>query len=316
VASRAQRRITDFNEDPTFSPVPLSLIFPLFSAFDTSTSNPNRIIEYTYVATGDGKGNVKDVIINPHLTTSLTVTYTYDALGRVTKVNRPDGEDVLFDLSKMGDLEKLSIPTDTTAVIDHSFTYDETHTVDTYVTPENVGAGAGGVDLVYDTDLYDNGALKQSSTPAGLTTVYEHDAGASGTIGYDSSTATFIAGQLDVVDLPGTEGEIVYTYTTENKPSKIELDRDEDGTAEETVEFTYDGNVPLSVTYKGTLGGTTGVVVSSVLNDGDLSLASTTYAGVTDSFAYDDDGLLEEVSNTGATWTLDRLNGVYEVWGV
>lgn len=127
-------------------------------------------------------------------------------------------------------------------------------------------------------------------------------------INYSGTTdsAYFIKGQLDTVDLPGAEGEIVYTYTTENKPSKIELDRDEDGTAEETVEFTYDGNVPLSVTYKGTLGGTTGVVVSSVLNDGDLSLASTTYAGVTDSFTYDDDGLLEQVSNTGATWTLDR----------
>jgi hypothetical protein len=68
----------------------------------------------------------------------------------------------------------------------------------------------------------------------------------------------------------------------------VSLDRDEDGTAEETGTFAHDGDVAISVTFSGTLSQT----VSSTYNDLNLSLASSTYAGVTENFSYDDDDLL------------------------
>ena len=252
-----------------------------------SVTTANRIVRVTYVASGDGKGNINTIEINND--SSTEVDYDYDSLGRLTSVTRADGEVISADLSKMGDVESLKLPTDTTATKDHDYTYDRRHTTDTYTTPKG---------YVYSADYNDDGSLKSSTSPTNTTTVNQD----AGTAGYlddaETEAATFIKGVLDNIDLPGSEGKISFTYTTNNKPNVISLDRNEDGTAEETVTFAYNGSVPTSVTFGGTLSQT----LSTTYNDDDLSVNSATYAGVTKNFTYDDDGLLL----TAGTFTINR----------
>ena len=78
----------------------------------------------------------------------------------------------------------------------------------------------------------------------------------------------------------------------------VSLDRDEDSVAEETVSFAYDGNLPTSVTFAGTVNQT----VSNVYRNLDLAVTSTSYAGVTKAFSYDNDGLLL----TAGSFTINR----------
>ena len=59
------------------------------------------------------------------------------------------------------------------------------------------------------------------------------------------------------------------------------------------IDFTYDGNLLTSVEYSGTINQT----ITNTYRDNDLALTSTAYAGTTDSYLYDDDGLLIDSGN-------------------
>ena len=197
---------------------------------------------------------------------SKTTTYTNDVMGRITGVSRPDGGTLGFTYDDNGNMTILTNPSD----IDHTHTFNGVNLPDSYETPLS-----GSYQYFYDADR----RLITTTFPSGkeINNIY---------------TTT----QLTQVQTP--EGNIDYTYVCTDLVDTVSK-------GSESIAYTYDGSLPTSMTYSGTLN----QGLSYTYNN-DFFVNSVSYAGATESYAYDQDNML-----TGAgdyTITRNAQNGLAE----
>lgn len=198
---------------------------------------------------------------------NLTTRFVNDNAGRVVHIDRPDGTTLDFDFDENGNMTVLT----NASGVSHSFSYNEVDLATSYGTPLS-----GDYGFVYDNDR----RLTRKDFPSGQAIYWDY------------------ADPLDASDksrlwrIRTPEYNIDYTYACGSKIKSIT-----NGT--ESIIYDYDGKLITSETLAGILNQT----LSYTYNN-DFNLSSMTYADSTESFSYDDDGLL-----TGAGgFTISRYN--------
>jgi RHS repeat-associated protein len=222
----------------------------------TSITTGTRQSRFAY----DSRGNLAS-ITDPE---SQTTCYSYDAVGRMTGIDRPDGSSVGFAYDRNGNMTVLTNP----ASIDHGFGYNTVNLNSSYNTPLS-----GSCSYVYDRDR----RLTRVNFPSGkqITNVYQ-------------------GGVIQEIQTP--EGYIDLTYVCGSKVASITKGVEE-------VSYGYDGPLVTGENLSGTLDESL-----TYRYNNDFNLSSFTYGGGTESYTYDNDGLL-----TGAgrfTIVRDAGNGL------
>lgn len=143
-----------------------------------------------------------------------TTSFTHDAVGRVTRVDRTDGGSVSFTHDGNGNMTMLTTPLS----IDHAFGYNSVNRNTSYSAPLS-----GVYSYEYDKDR----RLIRTNFPSGKQIVKIYD-----------------KNRLTRVRTP--EGDIDYTYLCGSKVESIKK-------GAESISLAYDGNLLTSVTMAGTL---------------------------------------------------------------
>jgi RHS repeat-associated protein len=192
--------------------------------------------------------------------------YAYDPVGRITSITRPDTSVLRFDYDSGGNLTVLTTP----ATINHGFGYNKVNDQSSYTTPLS-----GSYQYIYDKEK----KLTEINYPSGqqITNTYENS-------------------RLARITTP--EGAIDFSYLCGDTVSTI-------SSSSETISFGYDGTLPTSETFSGTLNQT----LSATYNN-DFNLVDFGYAGQTVTHSYDDDGLLTGAG--GFTISRNDNNGLPE----
>jgi len=198
-----------------------------------------------------------------------TTGYSYDATGNVEAITAPDGQVTRFSYDALGRTSAQIRPDGTTV----RFAYDAAGNMTTLVTPR---------DAAHTFDADSKGARTSYDTPASGSYAYAYDA----------------AGRLDTVSTPSGRA-IDYGYTHEFLTSvssgtdTISLDRAICGRINsvqrgpERSTFTYDGTLPLTETRSGAA-----IATLAWTYNADFAPVSFSYAGATQTYAHDDDGLV------------------------
>ncbi|ABW66962.1 RHS repeat-associated core domain-containing protein [Desulfosudis oleivorans] len=198
---------------------------------------------------------------------SLTTYFTNDLAGRVTHIARPDGTNLGFEYDANGNMTVLTNPSN----VDHLFGYNGVDLNAFYTTPLS-----GSYSYLYDKDR----RLVQKDFPSGQSIYWD----------YTNPSDAADKSRLWRVITP--EGDIDYTYLCGSKVESV-------STATEAIAYGYDGKLVTSETLYGTINKT----LSYTYNE-DFNVESFTYAGATEGYVYDNDGLL-----TGAGgFTISRYN--------
>ena len=212
----------------------------------------------------DTKGRLTSTTTNTKQT-----AFTYNAQGFLESVTDPENHTTTYSYDAVGRVTGINRP-DTTSIgftydnngnmtvltnpstIDHGFGYNKVNLNSSYQTPLS-----GSYSYVYDKDR----RLKQTNFPSGnqIDNIYAN-------------------GRLEQIQIP--EGNIDFTYLCGTKVGSITK-----GT--ESITYGYDGKLVTSETLNGMLNQSLGYTY----ND-DFNLTSLTYAGVTESYVYDNDDLL------------------------
>lgn len=249
----------------------------------------------------DAKGRLTSVITNTQQT-----AFTYTAQGFLESVTDPVGYTTTYTHDPIGRTTGISRPDGSSigftydkngnmtvltnpSTIDHGFGYSKVNLNSSYQTPLS-----GSYSYVYDKDR----RLKQTNCPSGnqINDIYNN-------------------GRLEQIQTP--EGNIDFTYLCGTKVGSITKGTD-------SITYGYDGKLVTSETLSGMLNQSVGYTY----ND-DFNLTSLTYAGVTESYTYDNDGLLIDAGSftisrnagnglpeavTGGSLSLNRtFNGYGEV---
>jgi len=143
-----------------------------------------------------------------------TTGYTYDDVGRVTHIDRPDSSSLLFSYDGNGNMTMVTNP----SAVNHGFGYNSVNAKDSYQTPLS-----GNYRFEYDRDRQ----LTQINYPSGI-----------------QINNVFDATRLMQVHTPETT--INYTYLCGDK-----LESMTNGT--DTITYAYDGKLLTSETINGTL---------------------------------------------------------------
>ncbi|MCP4000511.1 MAG: DUF1566 domain-containing protein [Gammaproteobacteria bacterium] len=228
-------------------------------------------ISYTY----DARGRVETVT-----TGTRTQTYFYDdavSKGAVTKSIADDGKETQFSYDAVGRVDIVTQPDLSTIDAD----YDGNDNVTVLQTPRLKDYGFGFTDV-------DN--VETETTPLTETTTYIYDKDRRLTeIIYPSGPTiktvnTYANGVLDYSDTP--QGRVDYSYGT----CGSQVDIISENWSGETVNYDYDGNLLVGVTYVGELN----QAITQKFNN-EFRVSSISYAGLImtdDSISYDDDGVL------------------------
>jgi RHS repeat-associated protein len=143
-----------------------------------------------------------------------TTSYTYDPVGRVTGINRPDGSFVGFTYDKNGNMTILTVP----VTVNHLFNYNKVNRKDVYQAPIS-----GTYSYVYDKDR----RLISTLFPSGneIKNVYD---------------------KTRLVQIQTPEESIELTYLCATKVGSITNGTD-------TITYGYDGKLVTSEIVAGTL---------------------------------------------------------------
>lgn len=236
--------------------------------------------------------------------------FDYDARGRLTSVSS-DTRESTFGYDVRGNLASVTDALGRAT----SYTHDEAGRVLGVERPDG-----STLSFAYDA----NGNLTLLDTPAGVSHTFGYNkvnldasylAPLSGTTSYTYDRDrrltrirfpsgreienTYTAGNLTRTDIP--EGATLYGYYCAGKVKSITR-----GT--EVVSYLYDGSLPTTETLAGTLGQS----ITYVYNT-DFNVSRMTYAGASNDFTYDNDGLM---TKSGA-FTIGRnaSNGLPETVG-
>ncbi|WP_428739923.1 hypothetical protein, partial [Sulfurimonas sp.] len=273
--------LRDYNNSTTTITSPESRVTTI--TYDPDTQLPIQLqvgdlkpVKYKYDAKGrikkiaQGARRVKyiyddkgNVAREINLQTDTTTSYTYDQKNRVINTTYPDGSTISFTYDPNGNMTRLTTPT-----------------------PSEFAFGYNGVNK------------KTSLTfPLGYTTHYEYDKQRRVTkvIRPSSKTITNTYNQGRLQSITTDEGVTQYAYSCGDKVSSIT-------NADETLLYTYDGELLTSQTTQGTLNQS----INYTYNN-DFEVISTTYAGVTTNYTYDNDGLLTQSGDF--TISRDPING-------
>jgi RHS repeat-associated protein len=177
----------------------------------TGVTTNSRETRFAY----DERGNLSSVT-DPE---QRTTTYTHDALGRVTGVQRPDETTLGFSYDENGNMTVLTTP----SAVGHDFGTNRVNLADSYETPLS-----GSYAYTYDRDR----RLRTIRFPSGKTIENVYD-----------------KTNLDRVLTP--EGEIDFSYLCASKVGTITM-------GAEQVSYGYDGSLVTTETLSGTIGATLG----------------------------------------------------------
>ena len=249
----------------------------------------------------DARGRLASVATNARQT-----TFTYDSEGFLASVTNPGNDTTYFKYDPVGRMTGITRPDGsyvsfaydgngnmtlltTPSSIDHAFGFNSVNLNSSYTAPMS-----GSYGFVYDRDR----RLIRVDFPSGrqINNIYETT-------------------QLTQVQTP--EGTIDFTYLCGAKIGEITNGTD-------TITYGYDGSLVTSETMGGTINQTNVYTYNA-----DFNVESITYAGSTEVYAYDNDGLLTGAGNlaiarnvdtgfpetvTGGSLTLERsFNGYGEI---
>lgn len=239
------------------------------STYDVDTllitqSSVGTLTPTTYMH--DSKGRVTQ-----ETTGSRSTNYTYDSRGNLATSTNPRGEvtsysyDIVDNLSSVTYLDGTSehfsydkngnlLTRTVPTPADHTFTYNGTDSRTNYTSPENKATTYS-----YDKSKNITAITKESGK---------------------AIASTYDKGRLVSTTTP--EGTTAYSYLFADKVGSIT-------NGSESFTYTYDGGLLTQSTQTGVLNHT---IDFSYNND--FQTTSTTYAGITESYGYDDDGLLTQ----------------------
>jgi RHS repeat-associated protein len=225
-------------------------------------------------------------------------TYGYDPRGRLTSIST-DTRQSIFTYNPEGFLESITDPESQTTTYEYDptgrvtainrpdggsvgFTYDKNGNMMVLTNPVDVNHGfgfnkvnrnssyttplSGSYSYIYDKDR----RLIQTNFPSGKQ-IFKI---------YDKT-------RLSQIQTP--EGNVDFTYLCSTKMDSITK-------GAESITYGYDGKLVTSETLSGTLNKALGYTY----ND-DFDVSSFTYAGQTENFSYDNDGLLDSAGNFNIT---------------
>lgn len=196
-----------------------------------------------------------------------TATFDYEADGRLTHKTLFDGRRIAFTYDTDGDLTSVTPPGRPA----HLFTFTPIDQGDSYTSP-----GGGVTQLQYNRDHQ-------------VTAINRPDGGVI-TNTYDS------AGRVAAVSTPSGVYGLTYSGTSGN-PETIT------GPSGITTRYTYDGFLPLTITWSGAVNGSV-----AMMYDADFRVASKKIGNAASiNFGYDGDGLLTSAGIE--TITRDPSNG-------
>ena len=212
-----------------------------------------------------------DTVTDPlHRVTS----YDYDQAGRIIRQTLPDGRIISYTYDANGNLTSITPPGKDA----HVFRYNNVDEQDKYTPP---AFDATDPATYYDYNL--DKQLELITRPDGQQIDYVYDA----------------AGKLDQLLMPGGSIDYGYNPSTGQLSSISTLD----GTSTTgTLSYTYDGFLPASEIWSGTINGTV-----SRTYDNNFWLTDLDVDGTAISYGYDNDGLLMQAGDMSLT--RDSQNG-------
>ncbi len=207
-----------------------------------------------------------------------TVQFQYDPAGRITKQLLPDQREISFVYDPNGNLVSLTPPSRPA----HSFEFTPVNLTSKYSPPP---ISIGNTDTSYEYDL--ERRSKTISRPDGKIIQFGYNA----------------AGKLETLTMPN--GQIAYSYNQPgcgncsggDQPTKIEA-------PDETLAYTYDGNLRTSETWSGSILGS----VVKGYNDDFLVRSLTVNGQPPIQYRYDNAGKL--VGAGALTLSRDQQNGM------
>ena len=243
-----------------------------------SVIDGGRKTKYTYSGTSGLLANVTDPL-------GRSTQFSYDSAGRVTMQTLPDGRVIAFSYDSAGNLTTLTPPGRPA----HGFQYSSAGLATQYDPPGIPGPKP--TRYFYNRDRQVDSIVRPDSLKIG----FGYDgAGRPSTLSFDRGTLAFgyspTSGSLTSMASPGGD----------------------------SLKFTYDGALPKTVTWKGTVNGSVGVSY-----DTHFRVTGQTVNGANSvNFAYDKDGLLKQAgalglrrSGTNGLLLADSLNTVKTTYG-
>ncbi|MDP3980321.1 MAG: RHS repeat-associated core domain-containing protein, partial [Chlamydiota bacterium] len=228
--------------------------------------------EREYTLTYDKQGYL-DTITNPM---NHTVSFDYDNAGRVTTQTLPNNQTIQYNYDANGNLTGITPPGKTI----HEFAYNEIDLLNNYVPPIIPGilpdAESVQTQYVYNNDHQ----VDEINRPDGAVIDFIYDMG----------------GRLQSITAPNTSTSYEYDSSTGNLATIT-------GTANNTIDYTYDGSLLLSTTWDGEITGT----VSRAYNNDFQIISHTINNGTPITYAYDNDGFLKQAGSL--VLTRDSQNG-------
>ena len=201
----------------------------------------------------------------------LTNSFTYDADGHILTKTLADGRVITFTYDPNGNLISLTPP----GKMSHTFAYNTVNLPSTYTPPQVTGTGA--TTYAYDKDRN----LTTITRPDTKTIIFKYDT----------------AGRLSSAVAPTETVNYAYSASTGNLASASIP-------AGESIAYGYNGPLPISSTWSGTVAGS----VSRSFNNNFWVTLLSLDSGNTVNFSYDNDGL---VTKAGAmTITHDPSDGL------
>jgi YD repeat-containing protein len=231
--------------------------------FVTTITQAGRVLRYDY----DSSGRVKQVT-DP---LGRFEQYAYDSAGRVVKQTLFNGREILYGYDANGNLTSLTPPGRPA----HTFAYTAAN-LDSVYSPPPAGLPVSATRYTFNLDRQLTRVLRPDSLAID--------------VAYDT------AGRPSTLTLPNGQVQFAYSPTSGNL---TQLTAPDGG----TLNYTYDGSLPKTVTWAGAVQGS-----AAFAYDSDFRVSKIAVNG-TDSvaFAYDKDNLL---TSAGAmTLTRDPLSG-------
>jgi RHS repeat-associated protein len=206
-----------------------------------------------------------DYVLDP---LNRRTSYQYDAVGRLLKQTLPGGREISFSYDANGNVTSLTPPGKPA----HGFTYNAGDLTTAYNPPDT---GSGNVSTSFQYNLAKQPTLV--TRPDGQTIGFEYDT----------------RGRLLKLLIPDGTYTYAYHITTGNLSGIVAPDSDQ-------MLFTYDGSLPLSMTWDGVIDGSV-----SVTYNNDFQVVTQSVSGLnTINFSYDNDGLLTTAGSLTLNWNL------------
>jgi len=230
----------------------------------------------------DTRGRLSSVNTNTRMT-----EFTYNAQGFLESITDPEDHITTYDYDPMGRVTEVTRPDGSTL----GFTYDRNGNMTVLTNPSTVSHGFG-----YNKVNLNNSY--QTPISGGYQYVYDKDRWLIQTIFPSGAQINNLYDKTRLTRIQTPEGNIDYTYLCGTKVGSIT-----DGT--DTIIYGYDGSLITSETLSGALNQTLSYSYNS-----DFKLAGFSYAGSSENYTYDKDGLLTGAGSFSITRNIQ--NGLPE----